>query len=90
MPDESPEVNSHDRRIIYLIGCGLQTKEVGHALDLSAYAIDNHLRRLRAVLKVRTTAELVAYALSRGIIPPTHLGPQVAESEVVGNEGKPE
>jgi len=65
-------VSAFDRKVIYLLACGLQAKEVGLALDVLASAVDNRLRRLRARLGVRTTVELVAYSLCVGIVPHSH------------------
>ncbi len=57
-----------EREVFHLIAEGLTTKEIARKLDISAKTAENHRTRVLGKLGVRNTAELVRYALRRGLL----------------------
>ena len=58
------ELTTRERQIVELIGTGSSTKEIANALEISAWTVASHRKRICAKLGVHTTAELVAVALA--------------------------
>ena len=50
-----------------LLVAGKSQKEIGYELGLSVKTISTHRRRLLAKLRLRTTADLVRYAIRHGL-----------------------
>lgn len=61
-------LTAREREVFHLIAEGLTTKEIARKLDISAKTAENHRGRVLAKLDVRNTAELVRYALRRGLL----------------------
>ena len=57
-----------EREVFHLIAEGLTTKEIARRLDISVKTAENHRGRVLDKLGVRNTAELVRYALRRGLV----------------------
>lgn len=57
-----------EREVFHLIVEGLTTKEIARRLDISAKTAENHRARVLDKLDVRNTAELVRYAVRRGLL----------------------
>lgn len=57
-----------EREVFHLIVEGLTTKEIARRLDISAKTAENHRARVLDKLNVRNTAELVRYAVRRGLL----------------------
>lgn len=56
------------REVLHLIAEGLTTKEIARKLDISVKAAENHRGGALDKLDVRNTAELVPYALRKGLL----------------------
>ncbi|MDQ3510766.1 MAG: response regulator transcription factor [Pseudomonadota bacterium] len=66
--DPYGRLTPREREAFHLIAEGLTTKEIARKLDISAKTAENHRSRVMAKLGVRNTAELVRYALRRGLL----------------------
>ncbi|MDQ3206327.1 MAG: response regulator transcription factor [Pseudomonadota bacterium] len=66
--DPYGRLTPREREAFHLIVEGLTTKEVARRLDISVKTAENHRTRVLAKLDVRNTAELVRYALRRGLL----------------------
>jgi DNA-binding CsgD family transcriptional regulator len=53
-----------------LLAQGKSNKEVAQILDLSPHTIDSHRTNLMQKLNLHNTAEIVLYAVRKGIIVP--------------------
>jgi DNA-binding NarL/FixJ family response regulator len=63
----SPELTSRQREVLQLIGEGRSTKEVAEILHVSSRTVEFHKYRIMKGLALRTTAELIQYAIKHGI-----------------------
>jgi DNA-binding NarL/FixJ family response regulator len=50
--------------VLYLLGCGLSTREISNALNVSFKTVETHRENLKRRLKVRTASELLHLATS--------------------------
>ena len=66
--DPYGRLTPREREVFHLIAEGLTTKEIARKLDISAKTAENHRARVLDKLDVRNTAELVRYALRRGLL----------------------
>lgn len=66
--DPYGRLTAREREAFHLIAEGLTTKEIARKLDISVKTAENHRGRVMAKLGVRNTAELVRYALRRGLL----------------------
>lgn len=66
--DPYGRLTAREREAFHLIAEGLTTKEIARKLDISVKTAENHRSRVIAKLGVRNTAELVRYALRRGLL----------------------
>ena len=57
-----------EREVFHLIVEGLTTKEIAKRLDISSKTAENHRARVLDKLDVRNTAELVRYAMRKGLL----------------------
>jgi DNA-binding NarL/FixJ family response regulator len=57
-----------EREVFHLIAEGQTTKEIARRLEISVKTAENHRSRVLDKLDVRNTAELVRYALRRGLL----------------------
>ncbi len=57
-----------EREVFHLIAEGLTTKEIARQLDISVKTAENHRLRVLDKLGVRNTAELVRYAVRKGLL----------------------
>jgi DNA-binding NarL/FixJ family response regulator len=62
------ELTSREREVFHLIAEGLTTKEIARKLDISVKTAENHRGRVLDKLDMRNTAELVRYALRKGLL----------------------
>jgi DNA-binding NarL/FixJ family response regulator len=70
---EHPEVgfrqlSSRQREILQLVAEGRSAKEIGTILNISARTVESHKYQIMEVLNVKTSAELVQFAIRHGII----------------------
>ncbi len=68
LEDPYGRLTPREREVFHLIAEGLTTKEIARKLDISAKTAENHRTRVLGKLGVRNTAELVRYALRRGLL----------------------
>lgn len=66
--DPYGRLTAREREVFHLMAEGMTTKEIARKLDISAKTAENHRARVLAKLDVRNTAELVRYALRRGLL----------------------
>ena len=70
-PGPAPDpLTDRERQVLQLIAEGRTTKEVAALLELGVRTADSHRARLMRKLGMHTTAELVRYAIRRGLVPP--------------------
>ncbi len=67
-PDATRRLTPRQREVLQLSAEGRSAKEVASLLHISTRTAEFHRARIMKVLGVRTTAELVQYAISNGII----------------------
>ena len=70
---ENPEVgfrelSARHREILQLVAEGRSAKEIGKILNISARTVESHKYQIMEVLNVKTSAELVQFAIKHGII----------------------
>ncbi|KZC38690.1 MULTISPECIES: response regulator [Rhodanobacter] len=69
LPDDRYELlTAREREVFGLIAEGLTTKEIARRLSISTKTAENHRTRVLTKIAVRNTAELVRYALRRGLL----------------------
>ena len=61
-------LTSREREILQLIAEGKANKDIASALNLSLYTVESHRRNLHEKLNIRSFAELVLYAVRKGVI----------------------
>ena len=66
--DPYGSLTAREREVFHLIAEGLTTKEIARRLGISAKTAENHRGRVLDKLDVRNTAELVRYALRKGLL----------------------
>ena len=59
-----------EREVVQLIAEGRINKEIAHRLDISVKTVETHRASAMHKLKLRTTADLVRYAVRNGIVQP--------------------
>jgi len=62
------ELSSRQREILQLLAEGKSAKEIGAVLDISARTVEFHKYRIMELLNIKTSAELVQYAVKQGLI----------------------
>lgn len=68
LDDPYGSLTPREREVFHLIVEGLSTKEVARRLDISAKTAENHRARVLAKLDARNTAEVIRYAVRRGLM----------------------
>jgi DNA-binding NarL/FixJ family response regulator len=63
------ELTPRQRQVLQLVAEGRSTKEIAVTLRISRRTAEFHKARLRNTLGVRTTVELIQYAIRTGVIP---------------------
>ncbi|HET6806870.1 MAG TPA: response regulator transcription factor [Frateuria sp.] len=66
--DPYATLTRREREVFRLIAEGLTTKEIARQLSISTKTGENHRARVLGKIGVRNTAELVRYALRRGLL----------------------
>lgn len=64
----STELTARQREVLQLVAEGYSMKETARILDLSPRTIAFHKYRIMELLKLKTTPELVQFAIKKGII----------------------
>lgn len=68
LDDPYGRLTAREREVFHLIAEGHTTKEVARRLDISVKTAENHRARVLDKVGVRNTAELVRYALRKGLL----------------------
>jgi DNA-binding NarL/FixJ family response regulator len=68
LDDPYGRLTAREREVFHLIAEGMTTKEIARRLTISAKTAENHRGRVLEKLDMRNTAELVRYALRKGLI----------------------
>src|SRR5678815_1843314 len=68
LDDPYGRLTSREREVFHLLAEGLTTKEIARKLDISTKTAENHRGHVLEKLDVRNTAELVRYALRKGLL----------------------
>jgi len=63
-----PELTSRQREVLQLLAEGKSMKEIGAVLDVAPRTVAAHKYQLMQQLKVKTTAELIQYAVKHRIV----------------------
>ena len=66
--EASIELSRRQREVLQLVAEGLTMKEIAATLDISARTVESHKYELMQKLGVKTTAELIQYAIKRSIV----------------------
>lgn len=66
--DPYGRLTAREREVFHLIAEGHTTKEIARRLDIGVKTAENHRGRVLGKLDMRNTAELVRYALRKGLI----------------------
>jgi len=61
-------LSAREQQLLTLFGRGMSNEEIAAAVNLSELTVRNHRCRTMAKLGLRTTAELIRYALEKGFI----------------------
>ena len=61
-------LTAREREVLHLVVDGLTTKEIAKRLQISGKTAENHRTRVLDKLGVRNTAELVRYAMRKGLM----------------------
>jgi len=69
-PDRPPHESLSDREfeVLRMIGSGKSTTQIAEELHLSATSVSTNRARILAKMNMKTTAELMHYAISNGLI----------------------
>lgn len=89
--DPGGPLPDQERMILYLLGCGLQIKQVAIVMESSPHTIEKRMRVLRRRFHVRTTGALLCLAALRNLMPSTHTaepGADLLEEALGGRNGK--
>jgi DNA-binding NarL/FixJ family response regulator len=63
-----PDLTPRQREVLQLLAEGKSMKEVGAILDLTPRTVAFHKYRMMEQLRVKTSAELVTYAVKAGVV----------------------
>lgn len=63
-------LSDREREVLQLIAEGKSNKEVATLLDVSPYTVETHRGKLMQKLNLHSTADIVLYAVRKGIITP--------------------
>ncbi len=66
--ERSEPLTEREREIVALIAEGNSNKEIAARLSLSVYTVETHRKNVLEKLRLRGTAELVLYAVRRGLV----------------------
>ena len=61
-------LTSREREILHLLAEGKSNKDIAVMLNLSLFTVETHRRNLQDKLNVHSLAELILYAVRKGVI----------------------
>lgn len=70
VPSSDPYLSQREQEILALVARGDSNKEIAARLVITEGTVKNHLHNILGKLHVRNRAEIAAYALRRGMVPP--------------------
>jgi DNA-binding NarL/FixJ family response regulator len=62
-------LTSREREILQLLGEGKASKDIAARLDLSLHTVETHRSNMLEKLNLHSTAELILYAVRKGMVP---------------------
>ena len=62
------KLTPRQREVLQLVAEGRSAREIGTLLKISARTVEYHKYRLMEDLKLRSSAELIRYAIKHGIV----------------------
>ena len=68
--DHFQELTPRERQVLQLIAQGNSNKEIAHILELSVNTVSVHRANLMNTLNIHRTAELVLFAIRKGLVSP--------------------
>jgi DNA-binding NarL/FixJ family response regulator len=68
--DSVPSLSSRQREVLQLLAEGRSAKEIAAILNISTKTVEYHKYRMMEGLDLKTTAELIRYAVKQGIAEP--------------------
>jgi len=71
-PAGAGPLTTRQREVVSLLAAGRTMKEVAAALGLSPRTVETHKYQIMETLGLKTTADLIRYALEQGLAGPTH------------------
>jgi DNA-binding NarL/FixJ family response regulator len=66
---ETPELTIRQREVLQLLAEGHSMKEVGGILNVAPRTVAFHKYRMMEQLRLKTTAELIQFAVKQGVVP---------------------
>jgi DNA-binding NarL/FixJ family response regulator len=69
-PGAPAEITGREREVIVLVADGHSNKEIGAALSISSKTVESHRSNVMRKLGLRSTAELVRYAVRNQLVQP--------------------
>ena len=69
-PDPYNELTDREKEVFQLSAEGMNSEQIAEFLTLSVHTISTHRRNLMGKLNIRNQADLITYAIKRGIISP--------------------
>jgi DNA-binding NarL/FixJ family response regulator len=67
IPPSPTELSLRQREVLQLLAEGKSAKEIGGLLNISARTVEFHKYRIMELLNIKTSAELVQYAVKHGL-----------------------
>jgi DNA-binding NarL/FixJ family response regulator len=64
-------LSTREREVLKLIAEGKSSKEIAYLLSISIRTVQHHRDNIMSKLTIRTTAELVKYAIQKGYTSPS-------------------
>ena len=61
-------LTAREREVLHLLAEGRSNKDIANLLNLSLYTVETHRRNIQEKLNLRSVAELILYALRKGVI----------------------
>ena len=71
-PGGAGPLTARQREVVSLLAAGRTMKEVASALGLSPRTVETHKYQIMETLGLQTTADLIRYAIAKGLGGPTH------------------
>jgi DNA-binding NarL/FixJ family response regulator len=68
VPDPFDQLTAREREVLQMLAEGKVAKEIATELDISVYTVDAHRGRIMKKLGLRSSPEIVRFAMRKGII----------------------